>query len=319
MTQLSVLVSCPFSSPWPEQELPAGWVVRGRPVDLGVGRARATLARLREVVAIARQARRQQALVISTSALELLLLCLLRPLFRQCLLVAYDPLQAGSPRLRRLAERQAARIDLVLCIRRSDLPAWGRAHRTAFVPFLAPAPTEGPSAASRDTVTVYSAGDAHRDYRLLVEAVRGTDLDVTICTRQPVDTTGVPGVTVLPAVSPEEGRRRQASSGITAVLLQDTSLPAGPLVLLDAMALGAAIVCTSSRGLVDYVDDEVEALVLPPDPSPEDLRERLLRLRSDRALRERLARNARRRLSDELAPRTTVLEVARHITRAMAS
>jgi hypothetical protein len=204
----------------------------------------------------------------------------------------------------------SSRIDLVMCIRSAEVSTWRRASRAEFVPFLAPEPGSGPLAASNDPATIYAAGDAHRDYELLMAATAGTDLSVLVCTRQVPNTRGSANITVQGPVSPSQGRANQQNAGITTVLLTNTSLPAGPLVLLDAMAAGAAIVCSHSPGLVDYVRDGVDAVVLPVAASPELLRRELSRLTTDRGLRERLGAAARLRLSGDLHASRTVARCA---------
>lgn len=313
-----ILVSCSFVSPWLSVELPSRWEARPRPSDYGVGTARAALRRLREVVRLVLLARRQSALVVSTASLELLLLAALRPLLGPCVLVAYDPLQPSGSLGRRLMKLLSKRIDLVMCIRSAEVQAWRTARQAEFVPFLAPEPARGPLAASNEPAKVYAAGDAHRDYELLMAATAGTSLPVLVCTRQPLNTRDSTNIVVNGPVSPEKGRVNQQSSGITAVLLTDTSLPAGPLVLLDAMAVGAAVVCSHSPGLIDYVEDDVDAIVLPRGATPDDLRCVLERLAGDRGLRERLGTAARQRLAEDLHASRTLARCVQLIGYALA-
>ena len=67
-----------------------------------------------------------------------------------------------------------------------------------------------------------------------------------------------------------------------------------PVTLLEAMALGKAIVATRVGGVMEAVHDEVEALLVPPD-DPVALTAALRRLLQDSALRERLGRAAQAR------------------------
>ena len=99
---------------------------------------------------------------------------------------------------------------------------------------------------------------------------------------------------VVDQLSPDDGRKSMRMSRCVALALVDTSLPSGPLVLLDAMAYGKAIVVTDVGGSRDYVDDDREALLVPPGDVPA-LASALRRLWSDAGLRRRLGDAARQR------------------------
>lgn len=78
----------------------------------------------------------------------------------------------------------------------------------------------------------------------------------------------------------------------------------------EAMAYGRAVVATSAGGLADAVEDGVTGVVVPPrEPAP--LREALVRLLADPALRARLGAAARSRAREDLswdaATRATIL------------
>jgi glycosyltransferase involved in cell wall biosynthesis len=74
--------------------------------------------------------------------------------------------------------------------------------------------------------------------------------------------------------------------------LLDTDLPSGPLVLLDALALGKPVVVSDVAGVRDYVIDRTTALLVPAG-DPGAMAEALTELRRDRMLRTRLGLAAR--------------------------
>jgi colanic acid/amylovoran biosynthesis glycosyltransferase len=73
-----------------------------------------------------------------------------------------------------------------------------------------------------------------------------------------------------------------------------------PTSVLEAMALGLPVVTTSLNGLAEAVIHEQTGLVVP-GRNPESLADALERLLGDPALRERLARNARKHVEEHFA------------------
>ena len=111
-----------------------------------------------------------------------------------------------------------------------------------FVPFPAP----GPSGPATDGDYVYSGGWAHRDWATLLAALAETEAPAVISAGVPLVTP--PNVEVVQQLTPEAGRERMRSSRLVALTFNETSLPSGPTVLLDAMADGKAIVVTDVGG-----------------------------------------------------------------------
>lgn len=71
-----------------------------------------------------------------------------------------------------------------------------------------------------------------------------------------------------------------------------------PKALFEAMACGLAVVASDLPEIREWVKDGEEGLLI--EPRPETIREALLRLWGDASLRERLGRNARRRIERDL-------------------
>ena len=111
-------------------------------------------------------------------------------------------------------------------------------------------------------ITFIPAARAHRDWETLLAALGQARLPALISAGQPLS--APPNVTVLGQLSPEEGRACMRAARCVALTFIDTELPSGPLVLLDAMAHGKALVVSDVGGTRDYVEDRREALVVPP-------------------------------------------------------
>lgn len=92
---------------------------------------------------------------------------------------------------------------------------------------------------------------------------------------------------------------------------------ASPLKILEYMALGRAIVAPDMANIRELLDHEESALLFDPDSLP-SLEAAVLRLCDDAALRERLGRNAQRRLREKgytwQANADRVVELVRDLT-----
>lgn len=114
---------------------------------------------------------------------------------------------------------------------------------------------------------VIAAGLQHRDYRTLVRAVEGVDVDLLIAAASPWSKSAnevggqeqPPGVTVE---SPTLAELRDAYAGALAVVtpVVETSFPAGTTSILEGMAMGKPVVVARSEGGGDYVTDRRRAL-----------------------------------------------------------
>ena len=148
---------------------------------------------------------------------------------------------------------------------------------------------------------ICSAGLEWRDYPTLIAAVREMpDLSVKLAAASPWskhkdETAGQ----TLPANV--EARRYEyaalrdlyAESLFVVVPLRETDFQAGVTTILEAMAMGKAVIATRTTGQTDViVDGENGLLVAPGDVA--GWRQAMTRLRDDHALRERLGHNARR-------------------------
>jgi len=89
------------------------------------------------------------------------------------------------------------------------------------------------------------------------------------------------------------------------------------LVFAEAMAYGLPIVCVNAGAAPEIVVDEVSGLVAEPRNTG-DLSAKLLRLASDKELRVRLGREARRRFEDHYSAekyRARVMEAVNSVNR----
>lgn len=192
-------------------------------------------------------------------------------------------------------------IDAFVCIRQGDIVTLRQRFgvppaRCIFSPFpVNPDILEIPTS---EAGYIYSAGWAHRDWPTLVRALANLPYRAILSAGGPVDVpeTARERIQVLPQQSPGEGRRLMANAALVVLPLAETELPSGPLVLLDAMAMGKAVVVTNVNGSRDYGIDGRTLFFVPPGDS-DALSAAVETLMSDDALRRRIGQAGREDVS----------------------
>jgi glycosyltransferase involved in cell wall biosynthesis len=166
---------------------------------------------------------------------------------------------------------------------------------------------------------VVSAGREHRDYATLVAACAGEPYRVYIADgsshsprarlREPVQW---PGNVERGCLGLAELRDRYAAACVVVVPVAPTDFPAGITTLLEAMAMGKAVVVTSTEGLQGIVEDAVTGLVVRPGDVT-GLRAAVRRLRDDPDERARLGRAARQAVLERWSLGSYADQLGRHL------
>jgi glycosyltransferase involved in cell wall biosynthesis len=145
---------------------------------------------------------------------------------------------------------------------------------------------------------VFAGGGAGRDFRSLIEAVRGTDVELEIVTFSP-ETLGwdgelPPNCSVRWRMPVQAFLERMAAAAFVVVPLRDPDSDFGQTTVVQALALGKAVVATRSPGVVDYVVDGQEGFLVEAGDVA-GYREAVLRLAHDPELRAACEQRARER------------------------
>jgi glycosyltransferase involved in cell wall biosynthesis len=118
---------------------------------------------------------------------------------------------------------------------------------------------------------ICSAGLEFRDYDTLVEAVDGLDVEVVIAAASPwskrtstVDDRPMPSNVTICKLSLFELRQLYADAAFVVMPLQPVEFQAGITTILEAMAMGKAVVCTRTPGQTDAIVDDVSGRYVPP-------------------------------------------------------
>ncbi len=153
-----------------------------------------------------------------------------------------------------------------------------------------------------DENQICAAGLEWRDYPTLIEAVRPlTDLRVKLAAASPWSkrVNETEGRSLPPHVEArryayDELRLLYAASAFVVAPLYENDFQAGVTTLLEAMAMGKAVIVTRTEGQgSDVVTDGENGLTVAPG-DVDGWRAAIARLREDTALRDQLGRNARR-------------------------
>lgn len=154
-----------------------------------------------------------------------------------------------------------------------------------------------------NTNLICSAGWRCRDYPMLADAVQNMP-DVTIKVADyPLYGTmpQLPGGAVRVNGSDYDTMRSlYAESSIVAVPLCDTDGADGAETILQAMAMGKAVIATRTEGQPDLITDGITGLSVAPGDVV-GWRQAIAHLRGDPSLRDRIGRNARRWVEEHAA------------------
>ena len=121
---------------------------------------------------------------------------------------------------------------------------------------------------------ISSAGLELRDYPTLIEAVRGLDLDVKLAAASPwskrkneTQNRQLPANVSAKGYGYRDLRDLYASSAFIVVPLYETDFQAGVTAILEAMAMGKAVIVSKTRGQRDVIEDGVTGIYVPPEDS----------------------------------------------------
>jgi glycosyltransferase involved in cell wall biosynthesis len=156
---------------------------------------------------------------------------------------------------------------------------------------------------------ISSAGSSQRDYGTLLEAMEGLPVTCRIATlaqvldvktidlavtQRSLASREIPGNVILGGASEKEMREIYARSRFVVLPLLPSFRDSGITVAVEAMAMGKAIICSRTYGMIDIVESGVNGiLVAPGDASA--LRAAILQLWEHPEEAERMGREGRRR------------------------
>ena len=177
------------------------------------------------------------------------------------------------------------------------------ANQVVLHPFMVDTGFFDPDLVTRSTSrpTISSAGLEFRDYPTMIEAVRDLDVHVVLAAASPwsrrKDTTrgeAIPDNVEIRRFGFVDLRQLYADSLFVVMPLQDVPFQAGVTTILEAMAMGRAVICSRTTGQTDVVIDGETGLYVTPGDAAE-LRAAITTLLDDPALARRMGAAGRRR------------------------
>lgn len=115
---------------------------------------------------------------------------------------------------------------------------------------------------------LFSGGDTGRDYKTLIEAVRGLSCKVVIAAlqRYHFDGIDIPGNVIITTVNSEEFIRLLAGCKAMILPLFGRKLQAGgQQTFLNAMALGKTVIVADDNGADEYINNGVDGIIIQPE------------------------------------------------------
>jgi hypothetical protein len=186
-----------------------------------------------------------------------------------------------------LTDDQLEQVDRVIVYAREQAAELGT--KGAFLALPADGDFEAARRSAEPGEYVFSGGGAGRDFETLIEAVRGTGVMVEIVTFDLSVLDGVPAnVRVGGPVTPDRFLSRMAGAKAVVVPLVDSDSPHGQTMLVQALSLGRPVIATRSVGVIDYVENEREGLLVEARDVA-GLRAAILRFEEHADLRARCA------------------------------
>jgi glycosyltransferase involved in cell wall biosynthesis len=188
---------------------------------------------------------------------------------------------------------------------------WGVApERVLFTPFMVDTRffaservTPRPSAPPM----ICSVGLEARDYPTLLAAVRDLDVRVTIAAASPwskrADSTqdqSIPENVTVQRFSQFDLRQLYADSSFMVMPLHNVDFQAGVTAILEAMAMGRAVICTRTPGQTDVIIDGETGLYVPPG-DPQALASAISFLLANPREAERMGRAGRRLVEQSMS------------------
>jgi glycosyltransferase involved in cell wall biosynthesis len=193
------------------------------------------------------------------------------------------------------------------------------ASKMRLIPFHADTRFYQPMPHAAGKRRIASAGLELRDYPTLIEAVRGLDVEVCLAAASPWSKRrNETAERVLPTnvsargYSYRELRDLYASSRFIVVPLYENDFQAGVTTILEAMAMGKAVVATRTTGQQDVIEHNVNGIYVPPN-DPLALRAAIVDLLDRPEEAARIGRNARHTIESSMSLDLWVERIARAV------
>jgi glycosyltransferase involved in cell wall biosynthesis len=202
------------------------------------------------------------------------------------------------------------------------------AERVVFTPFMVDTAFFAPNQVVPNSAAqpmICSVGLEARDYPTLLTAVRGLGARVTIAAASPwskrADSTQhqeIPENVTVGRFSQFELRQLYADCRFMVMPLANVDFQAGVTAILEAMAMGRAVICTKTPGQTDVVVEGETGLYVPPG-DPQALRSAIEHLLANPREAERMGQAGRRLVEQSMSLDHYVQRLSRFVSNHTTS
>lgn len=200
-------------------------------------------------------------------------------------------------------------LDLAVCHSRYEVDHYPRILKTntnkfIFIPLGVDTDVFKPIDEMQEKGYILAIGQESRDYRTFFDAVRYMNYPVWVITSQ-ASLKGLdipPSVKIFNWLSLKDFIKVTTEARCVVVPLQNRSYSSGQQGFLAAMALGKAVIVTSTPGTVDYVYDGINGMLVQPGDVL-SMQEKIKMLMDDPQLSKRIGIQARKMVEDEFSER----------------
>ena len=208
-------------------------------------------------------------------------------------------------------------------------------ERVVLTPFMVDANFFAPGAAPANRAAlglpedsqpiICSAGLEYRDYDTLVEAVKDLPVHVVLAAASPwskrrstIAQADLPPNVIVRRYTQFELRQLYSLSKFVVMPLHPVAFQAGVTTILEAMAMGKAVICTRTQGQTDViVENETGHYVDPHDPAA--LRAAIAGLLDDPARSQAMGRRGREVVLDSMSLDRYSARLNQHVQAARAT
>ncbi len=199
-------------------------------------------------------------------------------------------------------------------------------ERVAFTPFMVDATFFSPGQVSaQPRPMICSAGLECRDYPTLIEVAHGLDVEIVIAAGSPfskrrdsTEQVTIPANVTVNRLTQFELRQLYADSRFVVVPLYNVDFQAGVTVILEAMAMAKAVICSGTPGQTDVVIEGETGLYVPPE-DPKALRKAIDYLLTNPQVAERMGQAGRCRVEREMSLDCYTKRLTGFVQSALAS
>lgn len=151
---------------------------------------------------------------------------------------------------------------------------------------------------------ILAIGQEQRDYKTLINALEGTDIELIIVGSSPwsnfnLEIAERPNVTLVSKIPYTELRELYWNARIVVIPLFENNYGAGLNAMLESLAMAKPLIITKTSGIHNYISHGETGLFVKPD-NPQELKDQILSLWENPQKQNQLSTNARQAVLEQM-------------------